>query len=63
MSMDEIMQGLTEEQKEAAKNLKTPEEAEAFLKSNNIKLDKEQLKAVAGGMDIWTCRCRSDVES
>jgi hypothetical protein len=63
MKMDEILQGLTEEQKEAAKNLKTPEEAKAFLKENNIKLSEEQLRAVSGGMDIWSCRCRSDVES
>ena len=63
MNMDEIMQGLTEEQKKEAMNLKPPEEAKEFLKRNKIELSDEQLKAVSGGADIWTCRCRSDVES
>ena len=56
MDRKEIFQKLTDEQKEAARNLKTPEEAAAFLKSNGIELSPDQLKSVSGG-SCWDCEC------
>ena len=49
MDYDKLFAGLTEEQKIAAKNIKSREDAEKFLKENNIELNADQLEAISGG--------------
>ena len=46
---DELLSMLTEEQREAARNLKTPEEMLAFAKAGGIELTPEQLDSISGG--------------
>ena len=54
MDYNKLFEGLTDEQKKAAKNLKTKEEALAFIKENNIELNPDQLEAISGG-SCWDC--------
>ena len=54
MDYDKLFAGLTEEQKIAAKNIRSREDAEKFLKENNIELNADQLEAISGGF-CWDC--------
>ena len=46
---DELLSTLTHEQREAARNLKTPEEMLEFAQAEGIELTNEQLESIAGG--------------
>ena len=46
---DEILSRLTDEQREAARSLKTPEEMLAFAQDQGIELTTEQIEEIAGG--------------
>ena len=46
---DELLSTLTDEQREAARNLKTPEEMLEFAQAEGIELTNEQLGSIAGG--------------
>ena len=46
---DELLSTLTDEQREAARNLKTPEEMLEFAQAEGIELTNEQLENIAGG--------------
>ena len=54
--MAELLNGLTEEQKEKAKACKTPEELTAFLSELDIAMTDEALDAVAGGSPTFRGR-------
>lgn len=46
---DELLSMLTEEQREVARSLKTPEEMLAFAQAEGITLTPEQLESISGG--------------
>jgi len=46
---DELLGRLTEEQRETARSLKTPEEMLSFAQSVGIELTSEQLDSISGG--------------
>ena len=46
---DELLGMLTDEQREAARALKTPEEMLEFAKAGGIELTPEQLESISGG--------------
>ncbi|MBP5261173.1 MAG: hypothetical protein J6Z43_03485 [Clostridiales bacterium] len=49
MDFDKLFEGLTEEQKIAAKKIRSKEDAAKFLQENNIELNPDQLEAISGG--------------
>lgn len=51
---EKIISTLTDEQKKAIENAKTPEELLAIAKETGYELTPEQLEAAAGG-DDWRC--------
>ena len=57
--MDEgLFEGLTEEQKEALKNCKTPEEIMELAESEGLEMNEAQMEAVNGG-----CGCNKNNET
>lgn len=50
--MNELLKGLTKEQKEKARGAKTVEELLALAKEEGIELTDEQLEAVNGGCGV-----------
>lgn len=63
MALENIYDGLTEEQKAKAKACRTPEELVNLAKSEGVELTDEQLEGIAGGTG-WNSRkcphCPSD---
>ena len=56
MKLDEsILSRLTDEQKEAVKTARTPEELLAIAKEIGYELSPEELEAVSGGFGCWNC--------
>ena len=51
-SVEDIFEGLTDEQKARAKDLSSPEEMFEFAKEEGIELPDDQLEAIAGGR-LW----------
>jgi hypothetical protein len=51
---DELLCKLTEEQREVARGLKTPEEMLKFAQDEGIELTPEQLENISGG-GWWPC--------
>ena len=49
MALEDIYKSLTDEQKKMAEKCKTPEEMLALTKELGIKLNDDELEAVAGG--------------
>ena len=46
---DELLKGLTEEQREKIKDCQSPEDILAVAKQEGVELNEEQLEAVSGG--------------
>ena len=57
MALENIYEGLTDEQKQMARECKTPKEMLDLTKKLGIKLTDEELDAVSGG-GAWSNDCR-----
>lgn len=55
MDLKNALEGLTDEQREQARALKTPEEIINFAKEQGFELSDDQLEAVSGGSWFPTC--------
>lgn len=55
MDVKNALEGLTDEQREQARALKTPEEIINFAKEQGFELSDDQLEAVSGGSWLPTC--------
>lgn len=55
MDLQKKLEELTDEQRERARALKTPEEIVAFAKEQGIDITDDQLEAVSGGAWYPTC--------
>lgn len=56
MSLESIYEGLTDEQKQMAKECKTPEEMIALSSKLGITLSDEELDSISGG-GAWSNDC------
>ena len=56
MSLESIYEGLTDEQKQMAKECKTPEDMIALTNKLGITLSDEELDSIAGG-SAWSKDC------
>lgn len=57
MSLENIYENLTDEQREEAKACKTPEDMLALAEKMNIKLSDEEIEGISGG-GMWSDDCR-----
>ena len=55
MDLQKSLEGLTDEQREKARALKSPEEIIQFAKDEGFELSDDQLESVAGGSWFPTC--------
>jgi len=62
MDLQKTLEGLSEETREKARSLKTPEEIISFAKEHGFELSDTQLEAVAGGLE-WLPDCKEQIST